>query len=77
MAGVYKRKYDNGTVRWRVAFKHKGLPSFSKSFADFDEAKEWAEQHEEYYIHNPEKYHKFRQDTRDYLKKLQRKARKP
>jgi hypothetical protein len=76
MAGIFKRVHPSGAVRWRVAFKHRGLPTFSRSFEVLEEAIEWAKENEEKYIHNPEKYHKFREDTRELLKQRYKKFRK-
>lgn len=76
MAGIFKRVHPSGAVRWRVAFKHRGLPTFSRSFEVLEEAIEWAKENEEAYIRDPESYHKFGKDTREILRKIQRKARK-
>lgn len=76
MASIHQRHLNDGRVRWKVAFKRLGLPHFSKTFDEYDDAVQWAEENEEKYIHNPEKYHKFREDTRDLLKQGYKKFRK-
>jgi hypothetical protein len=54
-----------------------GIRPFSMTFDEYVDAVQWVTENEEAYIHNPEKYHRFRDDTREVLKKAYRRARKP
>jgi uncharacterized protein YeaO (DUF488 family) len=76
MAGIKMRLLQDGTPRWRVSIIRRGIRPFSMTFDEYADAVQWVAENEEAYIHNPEKYHRFREDTREVLKKAYRRARK-
>lgn len=76
MAGIKKRILKDGTPRWRVTIVRVGIRPFSKTFDNYDDAVQWATENEEKYIHNPERFHRFREETKELLKKAYKRARK-
>ena len=68
MAAITSRLTKNGQLRWRVFFRRRGLPSFSKTFGSEELAHAWVEANEEKYILDPYSFHKFKPETMEKLK---------
>lgn len=41
---------------WQVKIRRVGVPSFTLVFVSYDEACEWAQEHEWQYVRNPDRY---------------------
>lgn len=56
MASIYPRKNKDGSVRYRMVIRKKGVPTLCLTFPTLEEANEWVKFHEHVYIRNPNEY---------------------
>jgi len=59
----------NETVSYRVRIRRTGLPDFNLTFDSYEEAEDWLLAHEDSYLANPDKYHKWVRRKRIVAKK--------
>ena len=62
MATIYFVKRPSGERVIRMVIRRKGVPSFCLTFDYWEDACNWAKQHEEEYIKDPEKFRKWRDE---------------
>lgn len=64
MGAISKRTNNNGEIRYRATVQLGGLPRFSLSFDDYDEACKWLEENEHQFRRDPGKYFAWREELR-------------
>jgi len=60
MATITRAYSSKGKIldHWKVQFRRKGIKTFCLNFNSYEEAQQWAKEHEYKFIENPEKYFK-------------------
>ena len=63
MACITERQRKDGTSAYRVRFRVRGVPEFTLTFDDWDEACDWVEKNELEFVKDPDKFFKWREEN--------------